>query len=257
MAGKVKVNGQTVTVLGTKVDPDADRVTCEGQAVYAQALHYILLNKPKGCLSAVSDPEGRPTVMEYLVGVPVRVNPVGRLDFNSEGVLLFTNDGELSMRLQSPDYHVEKTYHVKVRGTLTEGQIRQMRTGVVLDDGYKTRPAQVDRLKNESKHDWLVITLTEGKRRQIHRMVEALGQSVQKIQRVGYGGISFYGLRVGDARELRQQEVDMLRKAVGLAANSQAKSRGKWKVAREDTELNRRRLKKSREEKKENETSQG
>lgn len=236
--GAVAVNGTVVTKLGSKVVPGEDRVTVDGQAVYPQELFYAILNKPKGCITAVTDPEGRPTVMEYLHKLPVSVAPVGRLDFYSEGVLLFTNDGELSARLQSPRRHVEKTYHVKVRDRVKESHLQTLRDGVELDDGKVTRPAEVDRLRSKSRHQWLVITLTEGKSRQIHRMLGALDYVVLKIQRVAYGGITFHGLRVGDARELTQTEVNELRSMVKLAKSTV--SRGKWSSRREDTELGRR-----------------
>jgi 23S rRNA pseudouridine2605 synthase len=244
-SGAVNVNGQRVTELGTKVVPGKDRVTVDGEAVYPEDLFYVLLNKPKGCLTAVSDPEGRPTVMEFLPNVPVHVAPVGRLDFYSEGVLLLTNDGELSARLQSPAHHVEKTYHVKVRDQVNPRHLEALRQGVRLDDGVVTRPAQVDVLTGtKSKHHWLVITLIEGKSRQIHRMLGALGYQVMKLQRVAYASLTFHGLRVGDARELTQVEVNSLRDLVGLSKNTVA--RGKWNARREDTDIARRALARGR-----------
>ena len=236
--GLVTVNGKTVTTLGTRVVPGKDRVTLEGKAVYPQDLLYIVLNKPKGCITAVSDPQGRQTVMEYLRGLPVQVAPVGRLDYYSEGVLLLTNDGELSARLQSPEHHVEKTYHVKIRGRVRPAHLEAMRRGVRLDDGTLTRPAKVDLLPAKSSHDWVVVTLTEGKSRQIHRMLEALGYQVTKLQRVAFAGLTYHGLRVGDARELTQPEVNHLREQVSLPKNTV--SRGKWSRRREDTDLARR-----------------
>ena len=241
VAGRVKVNGQVVRELGTTVDPDGDRVQVDGEAVHPAELFYVVLNKPKGCITAVSDPEGRRTVMEYLPNLPVPIAPVGRLDFYSEGVLLLTNDGELSAALQSPRTHAEKTYHVKIRGRIRDAHLAAMRSGVRLEDGTVTREAQVDRLRSESRqHEWLVITLTEGKSRQIHRMAEALGYQVLKIQRVSFAGLDFHGLRVGDARELTQAEVNALRDVAGLPRSEKAVARGKWKARREDTELSRR-----------------
>ncbi|WP_428267808.1 pseudouridine synthase [Haliangium sp.] len=239
VGGQVTVNGKRVTTLGSKVVPGRDRVAVDGSPVMPAELFYVLFNKPKGCLTAVSDPEGRPIVMEYLHGLPVAVAPVGRLDFNSEGVLLLTNDGELSARLQSPQSHVEKTYHVKIDGRVGPRQLTALRQGVRLDDGTVTRPAQVDVLSGtKSRHDWLVITLTEGKSRQIHRMLEALGYRVTKLQRVAFAGLAFHGLRVGDARELTQVEVNGLREQAGLPKSTIA--RGKWSSRREDSELGRR-----------------
>jgi 23S rRNA pseudouridine2605 synthase len=240
VAGRVKVNGHVVRELGTTVDPDGDRVQVDGEAVHPAELFYVVLNKPKGCITAVSDPEGRRTVMEYLPNLPVPIAPVGRLDYYSEGVLLLTNDGELSAALQSPKTHAEKTYHAKIRGRVKDAHLAAMRSGVRLEDGTVTREAQVDRLRSESRHEWLVITLTEGKSRQIHRMAEAFGYQVLKIQRVAFAGLDFHGLRVGDARELMQAEVNALRDVAGLPRSQKAVARGKWKVRREDTELTRR-----------------
>lgn len=238
--GVVRVNGKVVDVLGAKVDPERDRVSVNGQAVHPEDLFYVVLNKPKGCITAVSDDRGRRTVMEYLKNVPVSIVPVGRLDYYSEGVLLLTNDGELSARLQSPKSHVSKTYHVKIRGKVREPDVERMRRGVRLDDGGKTRPAEVELLRSKSSHDWLAITLTEGRSRQIRRMAESLGYQVLKLQRVAFADITFHGLRMGDARELTQTEVNSLRKAVGLPTGGRAQARGKWRTKREDTELARR-----------------
>src|SRR5678815_1120885 len=143
-AGRVSVNGEVVRVLGTKVDPDRDEVQLDGQAVVALDTFYVLLNKPKACITAVSDDRGRPTVMDYLPNCPVPVKPVGRLDFYTEGVLLLTNDGELAARLLAPANHVPKTYHVKVHGHLRGEQLKALRDGVRLDDGSVTMPAEVE-----------------------------------------------------------------------------------------------------------------
>jgi len=183
-AGRVQVNGKVVTVLGTKVDPSRDEVQVDGEAVVALDRFYVLLNKPKACITAVTDDRGRPTVMDYLPNVPVPVKPVGRLDFYTEGVLLLTNDGELAARLLAPASHVPKTYHVKVHGQLDRKEIQTLREGVTLDDGVTTMPAEIEVLPGESKHTWLGITIHEGKHRQIHRMIEALGYQVDKLQRV-------------------------------------------------------------------------
>src|SRR5258706_9256340 len=158
-AGRVTVNGKVVRVLGTKVDPIKDSVTVDGEAVAAHDTFYVLFNKPKACITAVSDDRGRPTVMDYLPNLPIPVRPVGRLDFYTEGVLLFTNDGELAARLLAPKSHVDKTYHVKIRGTVTDQQLERLRRGVKLDDDTRTLPAQVDRLKFTGTHTWLLMTI--------------------------------------------------------------------------------------------------
>jgi pseudouridine synthase len=245
-AGRVMVNGEVVRVLGTKVDPDRDEVQVDGEAVVALDTFYVLFNKPKGCITAVTDDRGRPTVMDYLPNLPVPVKPVGRLDFYSEGVLLLTNDGELAARLLAPASHVPKTYHVKVHGRLTEDDLEQLREGVRLDDGTTTMPAGVQLLPGESKHTWIAVTIHEGKHRQIHRMVEALGHRVDKLQRVAFANLTFHNLRIGDARELTQQELNELRDMVGLDHSTVA--RGAWLAHREDTDIPRRARAKARAE---------
>ncbi|HEX3761070.1 MAG TPA: pseudouridine synthase, partial [Kofleriaceae bacterium] len=237
-AGRVTVNGEVVTVLGTKVDPAHDTVEVDGEAVMALDQFYVLFNKPKGCITAVTDDRGRPTVMDYLLNLPVPVKPVGRLDFYSEGVLLLTNDGELAARLLAPASHVPKTYHVKVHGQIERTELAALRSGVELDDGTATLPAEVEILPGESKHTWLGITIHEGKHRQIHRMLEALGHRVDKLQRVAFANLTFHDLRVGDARELTQQELNELRDLVGL--DRSAISRGRWHSRREETDIPRR-----------------
>ena len=238
--GVVEVNGKVVTVLGTKVDPATAHVTVDGKTVRPEELCYVILNKPKASISSVTDPHDRRTVMEYVYGLPARVAPVGRLDYYSEGVLLLTNDGELSAALQSPHTKIDKVYHVKVRGHVTESHIVALSQGVRLDDGAVTRPARVDRLSAKSNHDWLEITLTEGKSRQIHRMLDAFGYQVLKLQRVAFAGITFHGLRIGDARELTQSEVDNLRSMVDLPTDRRAVSTGEWRLRREQTDSGRR-----------------
>src|SRR3954466_12358096 len=144
VAGRVKVNGEVVTVLGTKRGPDHDSVLVDGEAVVALDHFYVLFNKLKGCITAVTDDRGRPTVMGYLPNLPVPVKPVGRLDFYTEGVLLLTNDGELAARLLAPANHVPKTYHVKVHGQLNQRHLQALRDGIELDDGTTTMPAEVE-----------------------------------------------------------------------------------------------------------------
>ena len=245
-SGRVTVNGVVVRELGTKVDPDADDVMVDGAAVVAHDHFYVVFNKPKACITAVTDDRGRPTVMDYLPNLPVPVKPVGRLDFYSEGVLLLTNDGELAARLLAPANHVPKTYHVKVHGRLDDRQVRQLRAGVELDDGTVTMPAEIEVLPGESRHTWLAITIHEGKHRQIHRMIEALGAQVDKLQRVAFANLTFHGLRIGDARELVQAELNALRDLVGL--DHRAVARGRWRTRREDTDVPRRARAKARGE---------
>jgi 23S rRNA pseudouridine2605 synthase len=231
VGGHVQVNGKPAIELGTKVNPAKDEVRVDGKLVLRQDLVYYVLNKPKGYVSTVSDPQGRPTVMELLPkDLPARVVPVGRLDFYSEGVLLFTNDGELQAGLLAPRSHVDKTYHVKIRGKVTPAHIDKLRAGVRLradgdgsrrTDTRKTLPAKVDTLKFTGTHTWLVMTIREGRSRQIHRMAEALGLQVLKLQRVSFGGITYFGLKVGEHRKLEHGEVRALRRLVALDPHAQ------------------------------------
>jgi 23S rRNA pseudouridine2605 synthase len=214
--GHVKVNGKRVTTLGTKVRPGKDAVEVDGKRVHAEERVYYVLNKPKGVITTVADPEGRETVMSLLPrNLPARVVPVGRLDFYTEGVLLFTNDGDLAAALLHPRGHVEKTYHAKIRGKVSDAQIEKLRSGVRID-GRKTQPAQVDRLRFTGTHTWLVITIREGRTRQIHKMAEALRLQVIKLARVSFGGITYFGLKIGQSRALTPEEVHDLRKLAGL-----------------------------------------
>jgi len=217
VGGHVKINGKQVTELGTKVNPAKDEVKVDGKLVLPEELVYFVLNKPKAYVSTVSDPQGRRTVMELLPrDLPARVVPVGRLDFYTEGVLLFTNDGELQAGLLAPRSHVDKTYHAKIRGKVTQAQIEKLRAGVRLDDGRKTLPAKVDVLKFTGTHTWLVMTIREGRSRQIHRMADALHLQVIKLARVAFAGITYFGLKVGEQRHLDRHEVRHLRRLVGL-----------------------------------------
>jgi pseudouridine synthase len=229
-AGRVTVNGRVVAELGTKVDPESDTVAVDGRRVEPEDKIYFVLNKPKGFVSTVSDPQGRRTVMELLPRTPLKgVRPIGRLDYYTEGVLLFTNDGELQAGLLAPRSRVEKTYHAKFRGEVQPKHIEALRRGIRLpDDGkgvHKTLPAKVDVLKKTGRHTWLVITITEGRSRQIHRMAEALGYQILKLARVAFGGITYFGLKIGQARPLTEAEVRNLRELAGLPGRTPARPR--------------------------------
>ena len=209
--GKVKVNGRAATELGTKVDPDRDKVIVDGRRILAARTEYLLFCKPRGYVTTLSDPEGRPTVMTLLGDRARGLYPVGRLDFLTDGILLLTNDGDLAHALMHPSGGIEKTYHAKVQGLLTDELLQQLREGVTLDDGTKTRPAEVHTITRTDKHTWLQITIKEGKNRQIHRMCEGVGHAVLKLSRVGYGPLSSSGLKPGEARELTDGELAALR----------------------------------------------
>lgn len=227
-AGHVQVNGQVITALGSKADPEADHIRVNGKLLQAapQRHIYLLLNKPKGYVTTVSDPEKRPTVMDLVRGVKGRVYPVGRLDYASEGLLLMTNDGDLAHRLMKAASHVPKTYVVKVAGTPKEEAIAKLRAGVsIATDGGKrvrTGPASV-RIVKEATNPWYEITLIEGRNRQIRRMFEAVGHHVEKIKRVRYGPLAL-DVAPGEFRMLTAKEVDRLKSVCGIRAGKPAVS---------------------------------
>jgi 23S rRNA pseudouridine2605 synthase len=213
-SGRVAVNGKTVTELGTKADPAADTITVDGKPLQPpQRLVYFLLNKTKGYVTTVSDPEGRPTVMQLLGNLPERVYPVGRLDYASEGLLLLTNDGALAQQLTKAASHVPKTYHVKISGQPNEQAIQRLRNGVTitLDDNrrVKTSPAKIRLLEN-APNPWYEVTLIEGRNRQIRRMFQSVGFLVEKIKRVQLGPLTL-DVPPGKFRSLTEREVVQLK----------------------------------------------
>jgi len=214
--GKVRVNGRVVTELGTRVDPARDKVVVSGRRVVAARHAYILLCKPRGTVATVSDPEGRPTVLDLIRDRPERLYPIGRLDFHTDGVLLLTNDGDLANALMHPRREIEKVYHVKLHGVVAAEALERLRAGVRLDDGRRTAPSRVQILASTGKHTWLEITIHEWRNRQIHRMAEAVGHEVLKLSRVGYAGLTVDGLKPGEWRPLRPDEVEALRRRAGL-----------------------------------------
>ena len=230
--GRVSVNGHTVTELGSKADLATDHIKVDGKLLRGAERHiYLLLNKPKGYVTTVSDPEGRPTVMDLVKNVGARIYPVGRLDWSSEGLLLLTNDGDLASRLTRAASHVQKTYLVKIAGRATEEDIGKLRRGIRIgakpEPGSSARnrfggehklkqvftaPAQV-RLTKDAANPWYEVTLIEGKNRQIRRMFEEIGHHVEKIKRVRYGPLTL-DVEPGESRELTPHEVASLRKSV-------------------------------------------
>jgi 23S rRNA pseudouridine2605 synthase len=226
-SGRVQVNGQVVTELGSKADPEVDHVRVNGKLLHGMQRHvYLLLNKPKGYVTTMSDPEKRPTVMDLIHGVKGRVYPVGRLDYASEGLLLLTNDGDLAHRLMKAASHVAKTYLVKVAGTPKEEAIAKLRAGVSIatDDGkrVKTGPAAV-RIVKEAANPWYEITLIEGRNRQIRRMFEAVGHHVEKIKRVRYGPLTL-DVPPGKFRQLTLKEVERLKSVCGMRESAKERS---------------------------------
>ena len=205
-----------VTELGAKADPNRDRITVDGRAVrLAARLVYFVLNKPVGVLSTLADPSGRPTVRDLLRGVRERVFPVGRLDYHSAGLLLLTNDGELALRLTHPRYGIRKTYRVKVKGTPSGDALERLAKGIKLNEGM-TAPAGVRIAETSGTKSWLEVTIAEGKWRQVRRMCEAVGLSVEKLVRVRLGPLKLGKLEPGRWRALTDVELARLREAVGL-----------------------------------------
>jgi len=222
--GRVQVNGQVVTTLGSKADPSRDHIRVDGKLLHgAERLRYFMLNKPRGYVTTVSDPEGRPTVMEFFKKAGERLYPVGRLDYLSEGLLLVTNDGELANKLTRAASGVEKTYLVKVSGQPSEAEIGSLREGVRIDrakpgeGSVQTAPARIRQVRI-GENPWYEVVLIEGRNRELRKMFEEIGHFVEKIRRVGYGPLVL-DLEPGQVRELDDQEKNLLR----LAAE------GKWK----------------------------
>jgi len=212
--GLVSVNGQTVTELGSKADPERDHIRVNGKLLHGPERHiYLLMNKPKGYVTTLHDPEHRPTVMDLLRGVKARVYPVGRLDYASEGLLLLTNDGDFAYRLMKAASHVPKTYMVKVAGNPTPESLARLREGISIpsDRGKRVRtaPAKV-RVIRESANPWYEVTLIEGRNRQIRRMFEEVGHHVEKIKRVRYGPLQL-DVHPGEYRKLDAEEVAKLK----------------------------------------------
>jgi 23S rRNA pseudouridine2605 synthase len=215
-AGRVRVDGRIVTELGTKVDPRGARVEVDGQRVVRQASVYLILHKPRGVVSTMSDPEGRTTVHDLLRDVSAaRVYPVGRLDFNTSGALLVTNDGDFSVALMHPRQTVPKTYVVKVQGMMEDPDLDRWRRGVDLEDG-KTRPAKVKLLRYEGDKTWLELTITEGRNQQVRRMGDATGFRVMRLARMSFAGVGTEGLPPGRWRYLTADELATLKKDYGV-----------------------------------------
>ncbi len=207
--GRVSVNGRVMRNPDQWVDLERDYVTFDGKQVRDQARRYILLYKPKGYVTTYKDPEGRPTVYDLLEGIDQFVAQVGRLDLDTSGLLLLTNDTQLAEALTNPERHVPKKYLVKASGLLTEQQLESLRQGVELSDG-PTRPAEVTLMRHTATCTFLEITITEGRNRQVRRMLEAIGSKVLKLVRVQIGPLTLEGLSMGAFRELTPQEIAAL-----------------------------------------------
>ena len=214
-AGRVRVDGRVVTELGTKVDPRSAKIEVDGKRVFAELLVYAVLHKPRNVMSTMSDPEGRPTVRDYLGDVPGRAYPVGRLDFSTSGVLLVTNDGDFAAALLHPRKAVPKTYVVKVLGLMEDEDLDKWRKGVRLEDG-PTLPARVKLLRHEEGKTWFELTITEGRNQQIRRMGDATGFRVMRLARLAFAGISSESLAPGRWRYLTHDELTTLKTDWGV-----------------------------------------
>jgi pseudouridine synthase len=197
-------------------DPQRDEILVDGKPlVFSEAPIYFLLNKPVGVVCTLKDPQGRPTVRELLRNVRQRVFPVGRLDYDSAGLLLLTNDGDLTERLLHPRYQMPRTYHVKITGSPTVETLNRLRAGVQLDDGTFTGTTQIGVLRRNDQKTWLAITLREGKNREIRRMCEAVGHRAEKLIRVSFGPLVLTDMAIGAYRQLTADEVQALKQAAG------------------------------------------
>ena len=208
--GRVTVDGR-VAELGGVVDPETQVIAVDGRPVDAQAKEYWLLNKPAGVVSTASDPQGRPTVVDC-VPTGARLFPVGRLDRDTTGLLVLTNDGDLAYRLLHPRYGVEKEYRIRAKGLISAGAVEQLRRGVRLDDGW-TAPAQVDIIARTDGETRLVLVIHEGRKRQVRRMLDVVGYPVVRLHRSRVDGLTDRGLALGTARRLTPAEVERLRSA--------------------------------------------
>lgn len=226
--GRVQLNGTVVTELGTKADPSHDHIRVDGKLLHGPARpRYYVVNKPKGYVTTVSDPQHRPTVMQLVAREGARLYPVGRLDFHSEGLLLMTNDGELAHRLMQAATGIEKTYLVKISGQPTEGQIEQLRRGIMIERAREpgqgrvmTAPAAI-RMFRAGENPWFEVKLIEGRNRQLRKMFEEIGHAVEKIRRIGYGPLVL-DITPGEYRELEAVEIEALHRVTKLGGSSRA-----------------------------------
>ena len=231
-AGAVTVNGHVVTELGTKADPERDHIKVRGRLINAQLAAgrgkvYVLLNKPRGYLASLADPEGRPLVSELVPATLGRLHPVGRLDFNTEGLLILTNDGELTNYVTAARNKVPKVYEAKVKGIPPEEAIDRLRRGVVLEDGVRTAPAKVTRTGETGSNAWFEVVLHEGRNQQIRRMFDLIGHSVVKLRRVAIGRVHDERLKPGMWRRLTASEVAGFKRAARRGAGGSDEQRQK------------------------------
>jgi len=211
--GRVVVNGKAA-VIGMKADPLKDHIKVDGKLLLrVEKKVYYILNKPRGVVTSLNDPQGRPTVKDFLGRIRERVFPLGRLDYDSEGMLILTNDGEFAQAILHPSKKIPKTYLVKIKGVLEEEEIEKLRSGIRLDRGM-TAPAKVKRLRKTEQNSWIEMTIHEGKKRQIRRMLERVGHPVMRLLRVRIAGLEMGELQPGAYRRISPDELDMIKKEV-------------------------------------------
>jgi 23S rRNA pseudouridine2605 synthase len=220
--GRVELNGKAVRELGTKADASKDLIRVDGKLIAEpEEKVWFVLYKPAGCVTTLSDPEGRPTIAQYLKDVPERVYPVGRLDYDVEGALLVTNDGELAHQLMHPRFGVRRTYLAKVAGVPAREQIARLLSGVRLEDG-RAKALDAALQSRTPRNSWVRVVVAEGRPHLVKRLMEAVGAPVLKLHRADYGGIGVEGLRPGDYRELTRAELQALRNQAGKKAEALA-----------------------------------
>lgn len=218
--GRVTVNGRTAA-LGMKADPERDHIKLDGKLIARpEPKVYLMLNKPRGVVTSLRDPEGRPTVKDYLKGVKYRVFPVGRLDYDSEGLLLLTNDGDFAQAILHPSQKIPKSYLVKVKGNPEEEDIKKLRSGIRLEDGI-TAPARLQKARSTENNTWIEITIHEGRKRQIRRMFEQTGYPVLKLKRIRINGIGLGALKSGEYRYLKPEEIAKIKSALDVECYSE------------------------------------
>ena len=213
--GLVKVNGRVVTELGTVIDPDSDVISVRGTPIRLEKKVYLLLNKPAGYISSVTDDRHRKTVLDLLPQVKERIFPVGRLDYDTRGLLLLTNDGEFANLMTHPRYHMSKVYHVRCKGTVGRDAIKRMQQGILLD-GERTLPARVKVLEQSAHETRLEIELHEGRKRQIKRMLGEVGHPVLELKRIKFGPLDLKGVPEGEYRPLSKDEVEFMKRQAEL-----------------------------------------
>ncbi|KQL49249.1 pseudouridine synthase [Brevibacillus choshinensis] len=224
--GNVQVNGKVVRELGTRVDPQVDKILVNGRPIRTEQPIYLMLYKPTGVITSVSDPRGRRVVTDLLKGIKERVYPVGRLDYDTSGLLLLTNDGELANRLAHPSYEIDKVYRAWVRGVPSQDKVKKLATGIQLEDGL-TSPGEAKLLKSTPTKEKALVELTihEGRNRQVRRMCDAIGHPVITLERIRLGFLTLEGLQPGQYRPLTSTEVEKLKQ--GLVQNRKSRPRSR------------------------------